>query len=109
MKSQDAVRQLKEIAAEVTEMSAEKAEKIWPWVNGLADVTGAIRAGRSLKPYGETGPQIALDALGALEMLINDCEDGSPSSRDWREANEALTTLRGRLGVGEETSSSEGF
>lgn len=43
--------------------------------------------------------QIALEALAALEFLISDCKGGSPSSRDWREANEALATLRGRLDI----------
>lgn len=106
MTIQDAVLQLKEIAVQITEMTPSEIDIVWPWANGLADATDAFRAGRSLKPYGETGPQIALEALGALEMLINDCKDGSPSSR---EANEALATLRGRLGVGEDASSSEGF
>lgn len=55
MTSRDAVRQLKEIAVELTEMSAEEVEEIWPWVNGLVDAVDALRVGRRLKTYDETG------------------------------------------------------
>lgn len=49
------IRQLKDIAVEITEISMDDLDKVWPWANGLADAVDAFRAGRKLKTYHETG------------------------------------------------------